>query len=76
MKLDALIYHNLMSILVIYIVLLQEVYSYLSEGLSKVASAHGERLLSTKGNPISLGKEHSLTTCNGFCFIVLTRSKV
>ncbi|KAJ7336496.1 hypothetical protein OS493_011699 [Desmophyllum pertusum] len=32
----------------------KEVYSYLSEGLSKVAEAHGERLLGTKGNPISL----------------------
>lgn len=32
----------------------KEVYSYLSEGLSKVAEAHGERLLRTKGNPISL----------------------
>lgn len=32
----------------------KEVYIYLSEGLSKVATAHGERLLSTKGNPISL----------------------
>lgn len=32
----------------------KEVYNYLSEGLSKVATAHGERLLSTKGNPISL----------------------
>ena len=35
-------------------------YSYLSEGLSKVAAAHGERLLSTKGNPISLGNVHCL----------------
>ncbi|CAH3020768.1 unnamed protein product [Porites evermanni] len=32
----------------------KEVYSYLSDGLSKVALTHGERLLSTKGNPISL----------------------
>ncbi|XP_067037810.1 O-phosphoseryl-tRNA(Sec) selenium transferase-like isoform X1 [Acropora muricata] len=32
----------------------KEVYSYLSEGLSRVATAHGERLLNTKGNPISL----------------------
>ncbi|RMX55716.1 hypothetical protein pdam_00016046 [Pocillopora damicornis] len=33
----------------------KEVYNYLSEGLSKVAESHGERLLVTKGNPISLG---------------------
>ncbi|XP_027056391.1 O-phosphoseryl-tRNA(Sec) selenium transferase-like [Pocillopora damicornis] len=32
----------------------KEVYNYLSEGLSKVAESHGERLLVTKGNPISL----------------------
>lgn len=74
LKLDALTYNNFMS--VIYIDPLQEVYSYLSEGLSKVAAAHGERLLSTKGNPISLGKEHSLTTCNGSCFIVRTLSNL
>lgn len=32
----------------------KEVYSYLAEGLSRVAESHGERLLVTKSNPISL----------------------
>ncbi|CAB3977134.1 O-phosphoseryl-tRNA(Sec) selenium transferase [Paramuricea clavata] len=32
----------------------KEVYSYLAEGLSKLADAHGQKLLNTKHNPISL----------------------
>lgn len=31
-------------------------YNYLKDELSKVASKHGERLLDTKNNPISMGK--------------------
>ena len=48
------------------IMLFQEVYSYLSEGFSKVAESHGERLLVTKGNPISLGKEQNVTPCGTY----------
>lgn len=33
----------------------KEMYSYLKEELGKVAARHGERLLDTKGNPISIG---------------------
>lgn len=31
-------------------------YAYLKEELNKVALKHGERLLDTKNNPISIGK--------------------
>lgn len=31
-------------------------YNYLRDELSKVASKHGERLLDTKNNPISMGE--------------------
>lgn len=34
----------------------KEMYNYLRDELSKVASKHGERLLDTKNNPISMGK--------------------
>lgn len=34
----------------------KEMYKYLKEELGKVATKHGERLLDTKNNPISLGK--------------------
>ncbi len=40
----------------------KEMYKYLKEELSKVASKHGEKILETKNNPISVGK---LT--NAFC---------
>lgn len=33
----------------------KEMYTYLKEELTKVALKHGERLLETKNNPISLG---------------------
>ena len=33
----------------------QEVYDHLAEGLSKLAASHGQQLLNTKHNPISLG---------------------
>lgn len=33
----------------------KEMYSYLKDELGKLASRHGERLLDTKGNPISMG---------------------
>lgn len=35
---------------------LQEIYMLLAQELSTLASAHGERLLHTPHNPISLGK--------------------
>ena len=38
----------------------QELYSYLQDGLGRVAAAHGERLLNVKHNPISLGKDFLL----------------
>lgn len=34
----------------------KEMYNYLKEELGKVASKHGERILDTKNNPISMGK--------------------
>lgn len=34
----------------------KEMYKYLKEELGKVATKHGERLLDTKNNPISIGK--------------------
>lgn len=34
----------------------QEIYSFLAEELKSLAAAHGERLLHTPHNPISLGK--------------------
>ncbi|KAF7994293.1 hypothetical protein HCN44_003383 [Aphidius gifuensis] len=33
----------------------KEMYAYLKEELGKLATRHGERLLDTKGNPISMG---------------------
>jgi hypothetical protein len=36
----------------------KEMYTYLKEELTKVALKHGERLLETKNNPISLGNEY------------------
>lgn len=33
----------------------KEMYSYLKDELGKIANRHGERLLDTKGNPISMG---------------------
>lgn len=33
----------------------KEMYKYLKEELSKVASKHGEKILDTKSNPISIG---------------------
>ena len=33
----------------------QENYQYLSRELAKVAESHGERVLITKNNPISIG---------------------
>jgi O-phospho-L-seryl-tRNASec:L-selenocysteinyl-tRNA synthase len=35
----------------------KEMYTYLKEELTKVALKHGERLLETKNNPISLGNQ-------------------
>lgn len=34
----------------------KEMYKYLKEELGKVATKHGERLLDTKNNPISIGE--------------------
>lgn len=45
-----------------FLTLLQEVYSFLAQELQTLASAHGERLLHTPHNPISLGKP-SLSGC-------------
>lgn len=33
----------------------KEMYSYLKDELTKVATKHGERVLETKNNPISMG---------------------
>lgn len=41
---------------------LQEIYSFLAQELKRLASAHGERLLHTPHNPISLGKLNVLVT--------------
>lgn len=41
---------------------LQEIYSFLAQELKSLASAHGERLLHTPHNPISLGKLGVLVT--------------
>lgn len=38
----------------------KEIYKYLKEELAKVATKHGERLLDTKNNPISIGKPMQL----------------
>jgi O-phospho-L-seryl-tRNASec:L-selenocysteinyl-tRNA synthase len=37
----------------------KEVYEYLSTGLSSVAEHHGERVLLTKNNPVSLGRQYN-----------------
>jgi len=34
----------------------KDMYNYLREELGKLAARHGERLLETKNNPISMGK--------------------
>lgn len=34
----------------------KEMYTYLKEELGKVAAKHGERILETKNNPISMGE--------------------
>lgn len=34
----------------------KEMYKYLKEELGKVAAKHGEKILETKNNPISIGK--------------------
>jgi O-phospho-L-seryl-tRNASec:L-selenocysteinyl-tRNA synthase len=39
----------------------KEMYTYLKEELTKVALKHGERLLETKNNPISLGIKFLIT---------------
>lgn len=41
----------------------KEMYKYLKEELGKVAAKHGERLLDTKNNPISIGNQIKL-----FCY--------
>lgn len=41
---------------------LQEIYSFLAQELKTLASVHGERLLHTPHNPISLGELISLVT--------------
>jgi O-phospho-L-seryl-tRNASec:L-selenocysteinyl-tRNA synthase len=38
----------------------KEMYTLLKEELGKVAHKHGERLLETKSNPISIGKNKKL----------------
>jgi O-phospho-L-seryl-tRNASec:L-selenocysteinyl-tRNA synthase len=38
----------------------KEMYTLLKEELGKVAHKHGERLLETKSNPISIGKNQNL----------------
>lgn len=35
----------------------KEMYKYMREELQKVATKHGERLLETKNNPISIGEK-------------------
>lgn len=40
----------------LFLYVLQEIYSFLAQELKSLASAHGERLLHTPHNPISLGK--------------------
>lgn len=41
----------------------KEMYAYLKEELTKIALKHGERILETKNNPISIGKcvEYQIT---------------
>lgn len=34
----------------------KEMYKYLKEELGKIATKHGEKILETKNNPISIGK--------------------
>lgn len=34
----------------------KEMYKYLKEELLKIAAKHGEKLLETKSNPVSVGK--------------------
>lgn len=46
--------------------ILQEIYSFLAQELKSLASAHGERLLHTPHNPISLGK---LSVLAPNCFV-------
>ena len=41
----------------------KEMYKYLKEELSKVAAKHGEKILDTKNNPISIGKNRV------YCFL-------
>lgn len=40
----------------------QEIYSFLAEELKSLAATHGERLLHTPHNPISLGKPRITST--------------
>lgn len=40
----------------------QEIYSFLAEELKSLAATHGERLLHTPHNPISLGKARITNT--------------
>lgn len=44
------------SLLSLHLHFVQEVYSFLAEELKSLAATHGERLLHTPHNPISLGK--------------------
>lgn len=46
----------------LFLHVLQDIYSFLVQELKSLASAHGERLLQTPHNPISLGKLNGLAT--------------
>lgn len=43
----------------------KEMFKYLKEELGKIAAKHGERILDTRNNPISMGKFHvTLFSCH------------
>jgi O-phospho-L-seryl-tRNASec:L-selenocysteinyl-tRNA synthase len=49
----------------------KEMYTYLKEELTKVALKHGERLLETKNNPISLGIRCFNNNCNSYALLLI-----
>ena len=57
----------------------KEMYNYLKEELGKVASKHGEKILDTKNNPISIGKKifkEFYTFEFFFCKIITLRTHI
>lgn len=56
--------------------ILQEIYSFLAQELKSLASAHGERLLHTPHNPISLGKLSGQTMYFGLFLMGLNDENV